>query len=146
MSDFVRPDMACRIARRNRVPMTSGFLNEIPADQGRGVLLRDALIIVIALVAVSLAAALSLPRGSDDAAPSRAIVFSPWTSERDALAMTMAAGHRVLRSGIAHFIVITAPSVDPGVKQAKPKGALLMLALSGLAGCLDARSSADASS
>ncbi|GAU81246.1 hypothetical protein BIWAKO_01138 [Bosea sp. BIWAKO-01] len=126
--------------------MTSGFLNEIPADQRRGVMLRDALIIAIALVTVSLAAAFSLPRGSDEAAPSRAIVFSPWTTERDALSMTLAAGHRVLRSGIARFIVITAPSADPGIAQVKPAGALLMLALSGLAGCLDARSTADASS
>lgn len=125
--------------------MTSGLLNEIPAGQGRGVMLRDALIVGIALVTVSLAAVLSLPRGADEAAPSRAIVFSPWTSERDALAMTLAAGHRVLRSGVARFIVITAPSADPGIEQAKPEGALLMLALSGLAGCLDSRSPADAS-
>ncbi|KFC75482.1 hypothetical protein FG93_00502 [Bosea sp. LC85] len=126
--------------------MTSGCPNEIPAAQGRGAMLRDALIVAIALVAVSLAAALSLPRGADFAAPSRAIVFSPWTSEQDALAMTLAAGHRVLRSGISRFIVITAPSVDPGIKQVKPQGALLMLALSGLAGCLDAPAPAEASS
>lgn len=79
---------------------------------------------------------LALP-GAHSASPTPlAIVFPPWVSREDAIARSLSAGHRVLRSGRTAAIVIVAPAeaAAPG----RPAGAMMVLALSGLAGCLDA--------
>lgn len=125
--------------------MISGCLIEAPPKQWRGTTLRDSLVVALALVAVSLAAVLSLPGGARVPAQPRAIVFSPWTSGQDAMARSLKAGHRVLRAGISPFIVITAPVAAEEAAPARPRGALLMLTLQGLAGCLDAGAPEDTS-
>jgi hypothetical protein len=117
--------------------MISGCLIEAPPEPRRGTMLRDGLVVAVALATVSLAAVFSLPGGASVPSQPRAIVFSPWTAGHDAMARSLAAGHRVLRAGISPFIVIVAPA---GAAEAppRPRGALLMLTLQGLAGCLDA--------
>lgn len=66
-----------------------------------------------------------------------AIVFSPWISAEQASARSLAAGHRVLRSGRMGFVVIVAPPDDGHAPAQRPEGALLLATLAGLAGCLD---------
>jgi len=65
-----------------------------------------------------------------------AIVFGPWVSASDAIARSLSAGYPVLRSGRSAFIVVAAP-VEPASSM-RPEGAIMVLTLSGLAGCLDA--------
>lgn len=67
-----------------------------------------------------------------------AIVFAPWVTAEDAVSRTVSAGHLVLRSGRAPSIVIAAAAPGQGLSAARPQGAILMVALGGLAGCLDA--------
>jgi hypothetical protein len=122
--------------------MTSGSLIGVSANSGRATALRDGCIVALTLMAVSLAAVLSLPQAAIGRAVPQAIIFPPWLPQQDAIARSLAAGHRVLRGGISPFIVIVA---DAGAETAKPRGALLMLALAGLAGCLDSRASVEPS-
>jgi len=122
--------------------MTSGSLIGASASSGRVAALRDGCIVALTLMAVSLAAVLSLPQASIGRAVPQAIIFPPWLPQQDAMARSLAAGHRVLRGGISPFIVIVA---EAGAETARPRGALLMLALDGLAGCLDSRASVEPS-
>lgn len=89
------------------------------------------------LVATGLGAVASLPQAQAGQTRPLALIFPPWTSQQDAVARSFAAGHEILRSGVASFIVIAAPQGEGGTAVAKPEGAMLMLALDGLAGCLD---------
>jgi hypothetical protein len=126
--------------------MTSGSLIGASANSGRVAALRDGCIVALTLMAVSLAAVLSLPQALIGAAVPQAIIFPPWMPQQDAMARTLAAGHRVLRAGISPFIVIAAAAeAEAGAETARPRGALLMLALDGLAGCLDSRASVEPS-
>jgi hypothetical protein len=117
--------------------MQLGGLIKVPARDGGGMAGRDGLIVLLALVAVSVAALFSLPQGRPTA-QALAIIFPPWTSGRDAMARSLEAGHRVLRGGISPFIVIIAADADAQAAPPRPRGALLMLTLQGLSGCLDA--------
>src|SRR5689334_9167710 len=85
---------------------------------------------------VSFAALASLP-GGEGAAEPVAIVFPPWIDRSEAVALSFAAGHQVLRTGRLSSIVVVAPA-SGGEATRLPKGAWLSLALTGLAGCLDA--------
>jgi hypothetical protein len=60
-----------------------------------------------------------------------AAIFPPWVSGEDAVARSLATGARILRQGSVPFIVVLAPETA-----ARPSGALLMLRLDGLAGCI----------
>ncbi len=124
--------------------MTSGSLIGASANSGRVAALRDGCIVALALMAVSLAAVLSLPQAAIGRAVPQAIIFPPWMPQQDAMARSLAAGHRVLRGGISPFIVIVA-AAEAGAETARPRSALLMLALDGLAGCLDSRASVEPS-
>jgi len=86
---------------------------------------------------VSFAALASLP-GGERAAEPLAIVFPPWVDGSEAIALSFAAGHRVLRMGRLSSIVVVAPAASGSEAAPLPKGAWLSLALTGLAGCLDA--------
>lgn len=66
-----------------------------------------------------------------------AILYPPWTSGQDALAQSLQAGYRVLRPGRAAYVIIVAPPTERIVE--RPRGALMLVSLAGLAGCLDAR-------
>lgn len=60
-----------------------------------------------------------------------AAIFPPWVSGEEAMARSLASGARILRQGAAPFVVVLAPETA-----ARPSGALLMLRLDGLAGCI----------
>lgn len=60
-----------------------------------------------------------------------AAVFPPWVVGEEAVARSLATGARVLRQGTVPFVVVLAPETT-----ARPVGALLMLRLDGLAGCI----------
>ncbi len=105
---------------------------------------RDLVLVTGAIIATSLTVVLSLPSAHADRPRPIALIFPPWTSAQDAVARSLAAGHAVLRSGASPFIVIAASQGEGGVASARPEGALLMLALDGLAGCLDAGTARDA--
>ena len=60
-----------------------------------------------------------------------AAIFPPWISGDDAVARSLATGARILRQGAVPFVVVLAPETA-----ARPAGALLMLRLDGLAGCI----------
>ncbi|MGO4175109.1 hypothetical protein [Bosea sp. TAF32] len=79
----------------------------------------------------------SLPRAQDGKVPG-AIVFPPWVSAAEAISLSLATGHRVLRSGRLPSIVVVAPTAPADVAAALPPGAWFSLVLTGLAGCLDA--------
>jgi hypothetical protein len=85
----------------------------------------------------SLGAMASLPRAAGDAVP-RAIVFPPWMAAAEAVSLSLATGHRVLRSGRLASIVVVAPADPAGASPPLPQGAWFSLVLAGLAGCLDA--------
>jgi hypothetical protein len=82
----------------------------------------------------------ALPGPSPVQATPVAIVYPPWTTGTEAVARSIAAGHLVLRSGRLAFIVIAAATGDAKAAPThRPQGAILVLALAGLVGCLDAR-------
>jgi len=92
---------------------------------------RDATLIAsLLLVSVPLSLA-SLPQASAGASAPLAAVFLPWVSADDAVARSLAAGARILRLGTVPFVVVLAPE-----SAVRPDGAVLMLRLDGLAGCL----------
>lgn len=97
---------------------------------------RDRLALLCVALASPLAIAVALPQAGPGTQVPVAVIYPPWTQARDALALTLAAGHRVLRQGRAANVVVIAPS-DEGMAN-RPSGALLLVALTGLAGCLDA--------
>ncbi len=93
---------------------------------------------------VSFGAFASLPGATDGTEPV-AIVFPPWTDGAEAVALSFAAGHRVLRSGRLSSIVVIAPTPN-GQAPSLPAGAWFSLVLAGLAGCLDNPGRTEASS
>jgi len=78
----------------------------------------------------------ALPGASAAQPAPLAIVFPPWVSGEDAIARSLSAGHHVLRSGRSASVVIVAPTETSAAE--RPAGAIMVLALAGLAGCLDA--------
>ena len=96
-----------------------------------------ALLVGLTCLLVSFAAFASLPGGQGAVEPV-AIVFPPWIGNSEAVALSFAAGHQVLRSGRLASIVIVAPAAAGSEVAPLPEGAWLSLALAGLAGCLDA--------
>ncbi len=85
-----------------------------------------------------LAALLALPGQASAGREPLVIVFPPWVSGDEAVTRSLSAGYSLLRRGRTPFVVIAAPS-DPGQpRSAMPRGALILLTLSGISGCLDA--------
>lgn len=82
------------------------------------------------------AALASLPGASASQRQPLAAVFAPWTSGEEAVARSLAAGARILRAGAAPFVVVLAPEPGAAMPVARPAGALLLLRLDGLAGCI----------
>lgn len=103
-----------------------------------------AFLVGLVCLLLSFGAIASLPRARDGSVPV-AIVFAPWTDGAEAVALSFAAGHRVLRSGRLSAIVIVAPTLT-GQAPSLPKGAWFSLVLAGLAGCLDNPGGTEASS
>jgi hypothetical protein len=93
------------------------------------------LLVGLVCLLVSFGALASLPGATDGTEPV-AIVFPPWTDGAEAVALSFAAGHRVLRSGRLSAVVVVAPTLN-GQAPSLPKGAWFSLVLAGLAGCLD---------
>lgn len=116
--------------------MLARDLRPIPAGQEFSRWLRDGAIVAFALLSTLMAALASLP-GEEAAGQSLALVFPPWFSRDEATARSLAAGHVVLRTGTSPFIVIAAPPAPGAARPPRPDGALLVLTLTGLAGCLD---------
>ena len=102
------------------------------------------LLVGLVCLLVSFGALASLPRPTDGTEPV-ASVFPPWTEGAEAVALSFAAGHRVLRSGRLSAVVIVAPTLN-GQAPSLPKGAWFSLVLAGLAGCLDSPGRTEASS
>lgn len=73
----------------------------------------------------------SLPGPVAGAPAPLAAIFPPWISGEEAMARSLASGAGVLRQGTVPFVVVLAPETT-----ARPVGALLMLRLDGLAGCI----------
>lgn len=110
----------------------------IPAPGDRALSARERAAVCILFVASIFVATAALPGASSAWRKPSAIVFLPWVSGDEAVARSIAAGHRVLRSGRSGFIVIVAADAQAGLAR-RPDGAVMVLALAGLAGCLDAR-------
>lgn len=91
-----------------------------------------------------LVALLALPGDAPGQRQPVAIVFPPWVSTDDAIARSLSAGYPVLRSGRSSFVVIAAPV--EAASALRPQGAIMVLALAGLAGCLDAAAAVPAAS
>lgn len=104
----------------------------------------DGFLVACICLIVSFGALASLPRAQDGRVPV-AIVFPPWVAGSDAVALSFAAGHQVLRSGRLSSVVVVAPAALASEVPPLPKGAWFSLALAGLAGCLDAADGTEAS-
>lgn len=100
-----------------------------PGARGR---LRDGLAIAALAAFSGLAALTGLPGPEASRRQELAAVFPPWTGSAEAMASSLAAGMRVLRTGALPFVMIVASEPDA----VRPAGALLLLRLDGLAGCL----------
>lgn len=107
--------------------------------------LGGGLLVVCVCLLVSFAALASLSHASGGDAPV-AIVFPPWIAGSEAVALSFAAGHRVLRSGRLSAIVVVAPAASGDKAPSLPGRAWFAMALTGLAGCLDAAGGAKTSS
>ncbi|CAN7316648.1 hypothetical protein LJR090_002364 [Bosea sp. LjRoot90] len=77
----------------------------------------------------------SLPGPIAGPAVPLAVIFPPWVSGEEAVARSLATGARLLRQGAMPFVVVLAPEAGI-VPAARPVGAMLMLRLDGLAGCI----------
>lgn len=97
---------------------------------------RDRIALVLVALSSPLAVMAALPQAPPGTRTPVAILFPPWTSGQDALAQSLASGHRVLRPGRVPYVVVVAPAEEGALS--RPRGALLQVALAGLAGCLDA--------
>jgi len=73
----------------------------------------------------------SLPGPAAGSPVPLAAIFPPWMSGDEAVARSLATGARILRQGAVPFVVVLAPETA-----ARPVGALLMLRLDGLTGCI----------
>jgi len=116
--------------------MTSRTVIPICRDQALSA--RERAAVCILFVASIFVAVAALPGASSGRRTPAAIVFPPWISGDEAVGRSIAAGHLVLRSGRSGFIVIVATDGQAAPTH-RPDGAVLVLALAGLAGCLDAR-------
>ncbi len=112
--------------------MRQSLIPSCTRPEGRG-RLRDGLAIAALVISSGFIALTGLPGRSDARSQELAAVFPPWTSSAEAAASSLAAGMRVLRSGALPFVMIVAASDQEAVR---PAGALLLLRLEGLAGCL----------
>jgi len=82
-----------------------------------------------------LAALASLPGPVAGPAVPLAVIFPPWVSGGEAVTRSLATGARLLRQGAVPFVVILAPDAAT-MPAARPAGAMLVLRLDGLAGCI----------
>lgn len=82
-------------------------------------------------VCSGLAAIASLPGPVAGPAAPLAVIFPPWVSGEEAVTRSLATGARLLRQGAVPFVVVLAPEAA-----VRPAGAVLMLRLDGLAGCI----------
>ncbi|RXT55783.1 hypothetical protein B6S44_06700 [Bosea sp. Tri-44] len=96
---------------------------------------RDIGLIIGLAVCSGLAALASLPGSVAGPAAPLAVIFPPWVSGEEAVARSLATGSRLLRQGAVPFVVVLAPEAGM-VPAARPAGAVLMLRLDGLAGCI----------
>lgn len=111
--------------------MNSGTLRKERLSPGGGLLVGAICLLVSLAPLASLA-------GARKGAEPVAILFPPWVPASEAVALSFAAGHQVLRSGRLPSIVVVAPAATAAQARPLPKGAWLSFALAGLAGCLDA--------
>lgn len=117
--------------------MESRAIIPVPSRQALSAGERAGLCLMfLASIFVAVAA---LPGAAPAQSSAVAIVFPPWVSGEDAIARSLSAGYPVLRSGRSAFVVIAAPVESGGARAVRPQGAVLVLGLAGLAGCLDAR-------
>ena len=96
---------------------------------------RDIGLIAGLALCSGLAALGSLPGPVGGTAAPLAVIFPPWVSAEEAVARSLATGARLLRQGAVPFVVVLAPEAA-AVPAARPAGAMLMLRLDGLAGCI----------
>lgn len=92
-----------------------------------------------ACLMATIAAFAALPRVPARNAPV-ALVFPPWLGRSTAVNLTLSAGYRVLRAGRLNSIIIAAPPSADRLEHGLPTQAWFVLALDGLAGCLDSSS------
>lgn len=92
---------------------------------------RDAGLIAGLAVCSGVVTLASLPGPISGPPAPLAAIFPPWVSGEEAVARSLATGARILRQGAVPFVVVLAPETA-----ARPAGALLMLRLDGLAGCI----------
>ena len=116
----------------------------IQAPANRGLSGRERAALCFMFLASIFVALLALPGASPGQAQPLAIVFAPWVTADEAITRSLSAGYPVLRSGRSSFVVIAAPA--EATKMARPQGAVMVLALVGLAGCLDAAATEPAAS
>lgn len=105
---------------------------------------RERAALCVLFLASTFGALLALPSATPGRQQPIAIVFPPWVSADDAITRSLSAGYPVLRSGRSSFVVIAAPLEVASA--ARPQGAVMVLALAGLAGCLDAAATEPAAS
>lgn len=98
--------------------------------QWRDIGLITGLVLCSGLVTVA-----SLPGPAAGPAAPLAVIFPPWVSGEEAMMRSLATGARLLRQGAMPFVVVVAPEAAT-VPAARPVGAMLMLRLDGLAGCI----------
>ncbi len=123
---------------RNPEPRPPRFARQpASAVSGDGRLgLSGAATVVFAALAASAGALLNLPGPDVDPDVPYAVIFPPWTSERTAVSLSLAAGLRVLRGGAWPFVVVVAAAEGRQPAETATPG-VLMVRLAGLAGCLD---------
>lgn len=96
---------------------------------------RDISLIAGFALCSGFAALASLPGAVAGPPAPLAAIFPPWISGDEAVARTLATGARILRQGAVPFVVVLAPEIAEA-PAARPSGAILMLRLDGLAGCI----------
>ncbi|HEV7260256.1 MAG TPA: hypothetical protein VGN82_20900 [Bosea sp. (in: a-proteobacteria)] len=116
----------------------------IQAPANRALSGRERAALCVMFLASLVIAPLALPGASPGQREPLAIVFPPWVSADEAITRSLSAGYPVLRSGRSSFVVIAAPV--EAASAVRPQGAVLVLTLAGLAGCLDAAATEPAAS
>lgn len=92
---------------------------------------RDIGLIAGLALCSGLLALASLPGPAAGPSAPLAAIFPPWMSGDEAVARSLATGARIVRQGSVPFVVVLASETA-----VRPAGALLMLRLDGLAGCI----------
>lgn len=95
---------------------------------------RDIGLIAGLALCSSLVTLASLPGPATGPAAPLAVIFPPWITGEEAVSRSLAAGGRLLRQGAVPFVVVLAPEAN--APTARPAGAMLVLRLDGLAGCI----------